>query len=405
MRGVFQKSIVVLLFSCALASLQAQTNESHGNKRREAMQLFYDNKHLEALPLLEDLAKENPKDHEVLLGLATCLISHAGALQDEAAAAKERLRARELLTKAKALGNTSALLENLLQTIPTDGVIKYSSTAMRDGEAAFARQDYAEAIKNYSKVLELDPTNYSAALFIGDSYFAQKDFTKAAEGYQHAIDLDPNTETAYRYYSDMLMLQGEMERARTKAIQAVVAEPYNPITWRGLDYWAKGNRLQLNRVHIEVPSNVSKKGDNQINIIVDTNAPKDTGSVWLAYSMSKALWQGDKFKQQFPEEKEYRHSLAEETDALTTAAKVWMETRASKKSSSSTTDPNIVTLLQLYQAKLIEPYVLLNAADAGIARDYPAYREKNRAKLEEYLSMFVAPALQTTTSPAKPAYK
>ncbi len=374
MRGVFQKSIVVLLFSCALASLQAQTNESHGNKRREAMQLFYDNKHLEALPLLEDLAKENPKDHEVLLGLATCLISHAGALQDEAAAAKERLRARELLTKAKALGNTSALLENLLQTIPTDGVIKYSSTAMRDGEAAFARQDYAEAIKNYSKVLELDPTNYSAALFIGDSYFAQKDFTKAAEGYQHAIDLDPNTETAYRYYSDMLMQQGEMERARTKAIQAVVAEPYNPITWRGLDYWAKGK-------------------------------PKDTGSVWLAYSMSKALWQGDKFKQQFPEEKEYRHSLAEETDALTTAAKVWMETRASKKSSSSTTDPNIVTLLQLYQAKLIEPYVLLNAADAGIARDYPAYREKNRAKLEEYLSMFVAPALQTTTSPAKPAYK
>jgi len=43
---------------------------------------------------------------------------------------------------------------------------------------------------------------------------------------------------------------------------------------------------------------------------------------------------------------------------------------------------------KLYQAKMIERYVLLNAADQGIAQDYPAYREKNREKLEQYLSKF-----------------
>ena len=40
---------------------------------------------------------------------------------------------------------------------------------------------------------------------------------------------------------------------------------------------------------------------------------------------------------------------------------------------------------------MIERYVLLNAADQGIAQDYPAYREKNREKLEQYLSDWVVP--------------
>jgi hypothetical protein len=35
--------------------------------------------------------------------------------------------------------------------------------------------------------------------------------------------------------------------------------------------------------------------------------------------------------------------------------------------------------------------VLLSAADEGISQDYGAYREKNRAKLEQYLGQFVVP--------------
>jgi hypothetical protein len=40
---------------------------------------------------------------------------------------------------------------------------------------------------------------------------------------------------------------------------------------------------------------------------------------------------------------------------------------------------------------MIEPYVLLNAADEGIAQDYAGYREKNRDRLVRYLSEFVVP--------------
>jgi hypothetical protein len=64
-----------------------------------------------------------------------------------------------------------------------------------------------------------------------------------------------------------------------------------------------------------------------------------------------------------------------------------------KKATSAPKDPNLVLVLKLYQAKMIEPYVLLNAADDGIAQDYPGYREKNREKLEQYLSEFVVPSM------------
>ena len=404
MRHIRRNAIdLLMVLTLALSVSFAQTNsyeQSYKAERQRAIELFNQNKYLEALPLFEDLIKQNPQDAEAHLALGTCLLSHSATLDNDDAAIKERLRAREMLLKAKELGNNSTLLQNLLQLIPEDGRLAYGKTpvdlAMQKGEAAFARNDYAEAIQYYSKALELDPANYSAALFVGDSYFGAKDWAKAGEWYGKAIQINRNAETAYRYYADMLTKNGEMEKARMLAIQAVVAEPYNPITWRGLDQWAKSNRLTLNDVHVNAPQNsVSEGDDKHINVTVDTKGETDTSAVWLAYSLSRARWRTE-FKSHFPDEKEYRHSLAEEADALTTAANVCqelVESNAKKKnqSSSLSKDSDLLLLLKLKRANMIEPYVLLGAADEGIARDYDAYREKNRSALEAYLNDFVVP--------------
>lgn len=401
MRRVTRLSILwlsIVSVAAGAVSLFAETGGQNTTRQR-AFELFKQDKHLEALPLFEELAAASPNDRDVLLGLGVCLVAESTTLDDEKAAAKERVRARQVLLKAKELGNTAPLLENLLQTIPEDGVVKYEKTpadqAMRAAEAAFARRDFEEAIKNYTKVLEYEPKNYGAVLFIGDSYFAEKDWAKAGEWYQKAIDLDPNKETAHRYYGDMLLKNGEVAKSRTRWIQAVVAEPYNPITWRGLQYWATANKLQLKRVHVDTPNNVSQAGEKNITITVDPKEPQETSILWLGYGLTKASWHGGEFKKHFPAEKQYRHSQAEEAAALTTAAAVWTETNESgkkkKQASAAPKDPNLILLLKLYQAKMIEPYVLLNAADDGIAQDYPGYREKNREKLEQYLSEFVVP--------------
>jgi tetratricopeptide (TPR) repeat protein len=396
------KSIVVFWLLLSLAFLSsfslAQSSEDDAYKadRQKAMALFDQNKYLDALPLFEELASKNPKDDGVLLGLATGLVSKAAAIKDANESPKLMVRARELLLKAQQLGNKAPLLLNLLQMIPQDGVMKYSENAavdeaLHEAEADFAKRDFDGAIKAYSKVLELDPKNYAATLFIGDSYFAKNDFPNAGEWYEKASQIDPDKETPYRYYSDMLTKNGEMDKARTKAIQAVVAEPYNAVTWRGLQQWAHSNHVQLIHVRVNTPAAVSQDGKENVNITLDPNQSSDAMAVWLVYSGVKAGWHKDEFKKHYPSESQYRHSLAEEAEALTAAAGVLVGNQKSEKKSSVPKEPDLALLLKLSQTGMIEPYVLLNAADEGIAQDYDGYRAKNREKLEQYLSQFVTP--------------
>lgn len=390
-----------MLFSfCAVAPcLIAQTapDAAYQAKRQEAASLFTQGKRLEALPLLEELVKANPKDDEMLVALAACLVDHAATLTDEGAAGQERFRARDLLEQAWRLGNTSPLgmnLEQLLKQLPATGAIKFSDNpqvdqVLRAGEAAFSRRDFDEAIKNYAKALEIDPKNYTAALFIGNTYDKQNQFAKGAEWYERAIRLDPNTETAYRYYADMAAKQGDMAKARTLLIHAAVAEPYNRIVWRELRAWAALNRTQINEVWAPVPV-PPKKDSPEV-----TQTPPELSAAWQAYYAVKNNWEKEgEFQKHFPQEKEYRHSMLEESEALKADIQVLQNlTKDQKTAEILKIDPNSGLLMRLYQAGLIEPYVLFSLGDDGIARDYAAYRAKNRDKLEEYMEKFVVPPL------------
>ena len=392
------RSLLLILFlglsvaPCTTA--QAGADTAYQVKRQKAGELFSQGKRLEAVPLLEELVKANPKDDEMLVALAACLVERAATLTDQQAAGKERLRARDLLDQAWDLGNTSPLamnLSQLLKQLPESGAIKFSDNPqaeqfMRAGEAAFSRRDFDEALKDYSKALELEPTNYSAALFAGNTYDRKNEVAKGAEWYERAIQLDPNVETAYRYYADMLARQGNMAQARAMIIQAAVAEPYNRIVWRELHAWASLNDTDINTVFIAVPPPPENlPGVNQ--------QPPQLSAIWQAYYAARANWQkGEEFKKRFPEEKEYRHSLPEESEALTASAKVVEKIKEDKKTAELlTNDAALSLLLKLHHAGLIESYVLFSLGDAGVARDYAAYRAKNRKKLEEYMDTFVVP--------------
>jgi tetratricopeptide (TPR) repeat protein len=393
--------LAFVTFAAITGSTRAQTTvtDDYATERAKALALGKQQSWLAALPLFEDLAKKNPNDALVLEGLGQSLIAHSATLEDPDAAGKDRVRAKAMLQVAQQLGDHSQLLENLLDTLknlPANGAVTYADkgdldATLRAGEAAFAKQDYQEAIKNYSHALELDPKSYWAALFVGDSYFAAKNFPQAGEWYDRAAQIDPNRETAYRYHADMLTKQGDFTAARTLSIEAIVADPYNNIPWRGLVAWSNASHVRLQRVHIETGSSATPDGQTKMTITMDPNQPTETGAVWLAYGGTRALWHQERFKKEFPQEAQYRHSLAEEADALTTAAKVAEETGGKSADGPIAKDANLQLLLRLYHEQMIEPYVLLNGADQGIAQDYEAYRAKNRAKLEAYLGEFVAP--------------
>jgi hypothetical protein len=48
-------------------------------------------------------------------------------------------------------------------------------------------------------------------------------------------------------------------------------------------------------------------------------------------------------------------------------------------------DPALLTLVELRDQGLLEPYVLFARADEGIVKDYPAYRDAHGDKLRLYL--------------------
>jgi tetratricopeptide (TPR) repeat protein len=387
--------LLLLLNLCAASCIGAQAGRdaAYRAKRQTAVELFEQGKPLEALPLLEELVRADPRDDAMLVALAASLIDHAASLTDQEAAGKERLRARDLLDKAWDLGNTSPLamnLSQLLRQLPGNGVIKFSDNPqveqiMRAGEAAFSRRDFAEALKDYERALELEPSNYAAVLFIGNTYHKQNQFAQGAEWYERAIRLDPNVETAYRYYADMLAKEGDMAKARKMLILAAVAEPYNKMVWRELHAWATLNNTHINQIYVGVPA--------PRNLSTADQQPPDVSTVWQAYREVRAKWQaGGQFKKRFPDEKEYRHSLPEESEALTAAAEALEKMKADKKIPELVaTNQPLSLLLKLHQAGMIEPYVLFSIGDAGIARDYAAYRAKNRNQLEEYMEKFVVP--------------
>jgi tetratricopeptide (TPR) repeat protein len=255
---------------------------------------------------------------------------------------------------------------------------------MKEGEAYFAAAEWDKARAAYESAFKLDPKLYEAPLFIGDIYFHKREMDKAGEWYAKAIAIDPNRETAYRYWSDAYLRIGKMTEARDKAVEAILAEPYNRMSYRGLIQWADKNNVKLSHPKIEVPADVSSSKPGQVNITLDPKlleGKADGSTAWVVYSITRANWRTKKFAKKFRKETTYRHTLAEEAEALSMVVK---SVKADKNIKQL--EPSLAALLKLKQEKLLEAYILLARADEGIAQDYEQYRKKNRQKLIAYIT-------------------
>jgi hypothetical protein len=370
----------------------------------DAMKLYDQYRYLEALPALEKLSERYPSDLVVAerLGFTLIMTSIAGNDADERK--QSRARGRKFLMRAKDLGADDDLLSYYLSTIPEDGGAdrvfsnhKEVNDAMQEGEKAFAQRNYSAAIKAYTQAMLLDPTLYTAVLFIGDSYFADRQYANACEWFQRATKVDPNKETAYRYWGDALMRQNQIDEAQSKFIEAIVAEPYSRQPWMGLKQWADANRFQAAHPDVKAPkgpkTTVKEDGSANITLNADIFGAQDKNdgtSAWATYQIIAGAWQAKIFKEKYPDEKQYRHSLAEESAALGAAAASVKKDLESGKLKAKDLDAGIAALLKLYEAEMLEPFILLSRPDDGIAQDYAAYREKNRDKLRQYLKEFVA---------------
>jgi len=407
-------AIAVLMFSTAVR-ISAQDRD-YDSERLRARQLLDESKMLEALPILEKLAAQNSKDPEVQFYLGFCILARSRDIKDPVAHKQERLRARGYLVRAKELGVTEPVLDQILASIPSDGgeVPKFSSNseadaAMNAGESAYTRGNLDKALAAYARALQLDPRLYEAALFAGDMELKKGHnstdagergylFDKAGEWFAKAIAIDPDRETAYRYWGDTLLEYGKNEEARAKFIEAIIADPYNQIAYNGLSRWAQKTGMQLGHPQINIPSDVTSKKSGEVSIIVDDLALKgrdsDGSAAWMMYGIARATWmdkkdgtRSDKFAKVYPTETAYRHSLAEEAEALRLVVEsVQVQIKEKRVTKLA---PSLQNLIRLNDAGLLEAYILFARPDQSIVRDYASYRKDNRDKLRRYWSEIV----------------
>ena len=388
--------ITLLLLSVVVSfPTQAQTDESTADLKRRASELLKQTKYTEALPLLERIATLEPNDGETQFYLAFALLGQATNTKDDAARKALRVRARNAFLKAKSLNFNEPKLDALILSVPEDGsdARGFSSNAeantlMKEGEAVFSQGKPDEALKKYQQALELDPKLYHAALFSGDIYLHKQDFAQAEVWYQKAIAIDPDKETAYRYSATPLMKQRKTEAARDRYIEAFITEPYNRFARGGLIQWAQATQTSLAHPEIDIPTNVTfdEKGDAKVNL--DASAMlggNDDGSfAWISYGTTRSTWRKEKFAKTFPNEAGYRHSLAEEADALRSVLSLVASDKKTKNLS-----PSLARLKKLDEEGLLEAYILLARPDDGIILDHPAYLKQNRDKLRSYMTKYV----------------
>jgi hypothetical protein len=146
--------------------------------------------------------------------------------------------------------------------------------------------------------------------------------------------------------------------------------------------WAKKNNCTLSAPKIDRPD----VGDDARKLVINPGAVDDgTGrAAWINYSIARAAWRQTLFAEKYPNETQYRHTLAEETAALNSVAD------AIDRQKAAHLDPQLANILLLKGDGLLEAWILISGGpDPGLAQDYAGYRDTHHLELRAYFDKYI----------------
>jgi tetratricopeptide (TPR) repeat protein len=413
-------SILFLVLPLQAAPQNTQPPAPHheanfDSERKQADELFLATKPLEALPLYEDLCRQDPTVAVFAERHAAGLLAEQATISDPNAAMKVRQQAIAELKRAQSLGDNSDYVRAVLNAdsktyvgailsgIPLTVGYTYhgkpeAQAVFQQAENAFGHSDWATAAKLYAQAASLDPGWYDPALYAGDSYFRLRDAASAGAWFAKAIAIDPDRETAYRYWGDALFQSGDRDAAREKFVQAVVAEPYGIPANTELGQWAQHTGHQFVTPAIVRPEFITPNGVLKIDPGLAAST-QDGRSSWIVYQqyrvahgarvLNQVILSGGLDANAVVTTADYRHTIAEEHAALRA---MLAEIEAKLKSGAlveANLDPSVRNIRLLEKANALGAWIAINAADAGIRSDYPAYRSNHRKHLADYINGYL----------------
>jgi tetratricopeptide (TPR) repeat protein len=385
------------------------------SERKHADELYLAQKPLEALPLYEDLCRQDPTVAVFAERRGAGLLAKEATLSDPSDRLKVHMQAIDELKRSQKLGDNSNYVRALLSAdtktfvgaviagIPLTVGYTYhgkpdAQAVFHEAEAAFGRSDWAAAAKLYAQAASLDPGWYDPALYAGDSFFRMKDGPNAGIWYAKAVAIDPDRETAYRYWGDSLFRAGDQASARDKFVEAVVVEPYSNQPLSELGQWAQRTGHQVVKPAITRPEFTTPGGALRIDPELAASI-QDGRASWIVYqkyrvahgarTLNQLIVPGALDANAAVTPNEYRHTIAEEHAALR-AMLADIDTKIQSGAlAEASLDPAIRNIRNLEKANVLGAWIAINAADAGIRSDYPDYRAHHRKHLVDYVNNYL----------------
>ena len=380
------------------ASNAPKTEAQLNDEAARANGLYQQSQPLAALPLYQDLHTQRPQNPLYTERLAMGWIAAAGASTSPQEQAADRNRARALFLEAQAAGDHSDLLQVMLEKLgpaePASGTGGASTMSASDprvpggpfaqAELLFSKGDIQGAIALYQKSWQQHPDFYSAPLYAGDAEYKLNHYDQASVWFERAIAINTDIETAHRYWADCLMKAGKPQEARRQYIEAFIADPYSKGPRLAFRAWARIQNVPYIPPPIQLGARAESGANGGSTITLDQKLSPPFIAAWTTFALTATVWQRGEFAKRYPNEKVYRHSLAEESASLHAALKSLRNASLPESGWDST----FRALADLEKDNMIECWILLDAPDNGTAQDYLAYRAAHRDLLRAYIEKY-----------------
>jgi tetratricopeptide (TPR) repeat protein len=368
----------------------AQNSRQNDKELAQAMDFINQNRHIDALPLLEKVAPRYPNDAEIQGHFGVAILVNSVTIKDEASRKKETTRGGEILRKAEKLGMSNVLALHYLDMIEQgrdiDSTFNASSKevedAIREGEGFFGRGEYDKAFLAYQRAHKLDPKNYEAALFAGDCFYAQKKYKESETWFAKAVAIDSNREQAFRFWGDALVNQGKTKESLVKFADAFIAEPNSRLVLNALLEAVKNFGARKSSPFIVIPS----KGEGEIVIDASKLSATD-GTIHWSYFTEIRKSQIEKFNKT-AQGREFTSTVAEDVEAfkaVADAAKKNLQTDKTLKLGKS-----MENLIKLDETGLLDVYTIFFIHGSDNSPEYEKFREKNRDRMRKFLVEYFA---------------
>jgi tetratricopeptide (TPR) repeat protein len=154
----------------------------------------------------------------------------------------------------------TVMADIILKILPTNKKAKEAFAYYRDGMAAQAAGEYAEALDNYTEALELeeDPYDRSYILYnMGLIHASNGEHEKALEYYEQALELNPPLIQALNNIAVIYHYQGE------KAKEAGDSDGAESLFDKAGDYWKRAISIAPNN-YLEAQNWLKTSGRSQM---------------------------------------------------------------------------------------------------------------------------------------------